>query len=159
MLSLSRRRRSFLPVMAIAEDNSIPALSSSLGLNTNTFFFARFPTNTTGNGGLDLLAEVASGMEPLPVITAAPTLPFLAELATAWEPRAARKEVKATFAQALTKSLKKAYSKLHRLDRDDKDALYDYTSNGYGVLNNAQRGIEAMRDDIRRRIQAVCRAL
>lgn len=115
------------------------------------------------NGGLDLLAEVAAGMEPLPLVvtasTAPGTLPFLAELVTVWEARVARVEVRASFFQAFAKSLKKACNNLHRLDRDDKDALYDYTSNGYGVLNNVQRGKEAMRDDVGKRIRAVCRAL
>jgi len=75
------------------------------------------------------------------------------------ERKAELQKVKATWSVVLAKSLKKEINKREKVDKDDKNALYDYTSNGYGAMNNHKRGIIMNDDSLPRRIRAVVRAL
>lgn len=85
---------------------------------------------------------------------------FLPKHVKAFNDRKAEKEkTKTAWSAVLSKSLKKAVSKRERIDKDDKCALNDYTSNGFGSMNNHQRGIHMDDDSLPRRVAAVVRAL
>jgi hypothetical protein len=60
----------------------------------------------------------------------------------------------------LHKEYKKVFRKRTRVTPDDKFALYDYTSSGYGLLNKRLRfAPKTMEEDVHRRVKNVCQAM
>ena len=71
---------------------------------------------------------------------------------------------------ALTKSLRRAYQNRTKVTKDDKHCIYDYTSSGFGIMNQYCRGGPAATDattdvemnrpaQVQKRVQGLVRAL